>query len=103
MELDIGTLQDPEDYLAEHGEYALFGLYMRLYWQYMEALQKHSDALDGVFRDGTYEEHQKVNAILAKNESVYESWIARAVEQLPEWAIDLLADIDVMLEQGKEI
>lgn len=89
--IDITTLQDPRDYLAEHGAYALVGLYMRTYWESLEIGDKLSvKVLDSEGR-----------AALIKHYQDYQNWLGIAADLLPEWATDMLADIDVMLEEGK--
>lgn len=97
--VEIKDLPDPEDYLADMGENALFGLYMRVYWQYMELAQKNTDALaEQGFKQ--LDQYRTLNDIIQQTESAWEQWLARAVEQLPEWASDILAEIDQALEDA---
>lgn len=86
MTIDIATLQDPRDFVAAHGEYALVGLYFRIYWESLELGEK---VLGKPVRMEFIEEYQS-----------YQNWLGIAADLLPEWAIEMLADIDVMLEDG---
>lgn len=83
--IDINTLADPRDYHALFGDYALFGLYMRVYWESLElgekVLANRSD-----------------KKLLAEHQS-YENWLGVATDTLPEWAIDILHDIDAALDE----
>lgn len=89
--LNIHTLQDPRDYLAERGEHALIGLYMQVYWESLALGDKLSArVLDAEARAALIEQYQD-----------YQNWLGIAAELLPEWAIEAFADIDVMLEDGK--
>jgi hypothetical protein len=89
--IDISTLQDPQDCLQEHGEYALFGLYMRVYWESLEIG-------DSMLEIKTLAPNQpRVDKLFAKLQN-YENWLGLARERLPEYAITILAEIDAVLE-----
>lgn len=79
--LDIDSLPDPEDYLAEMGTYALVGLYLHVYMAFVNMTFENTK----LFADMDSEQAGRAAKLLLQKENAYEAWMARAEEQLPEW------------------
>lgn len=92
MALDISTLQDPRDYLEQHGEYALIGLYLHIYEQSLAIG-------DEILANPTNGGLKASTAQLIQKQHTCENWLGLAVDLLPKWAIEMLCLIDKGLEE----
>jgi hypothetical protein len=79
----VPKFQDPRKILAAFGAHALLGLYIKIWWDSLALGEKLIANYDIV----TAAEYQNC-----------ENWLGIAAEILPEWATDILADIDAALE-----